>query len=120
MAKSLTIKVGEFTNQQGETKGNYVRVGSLMQGNDGGEYIILDPTVSLAGCLTRQNFMNHKNGKQVRDSLMVGIFDNNGQNNGGAQNSPQAPQGNQQQQGAPAQNNAPAQQGREFSDDIPF
>lgn len=114
MAKSLTIKVGEFTNQQGETKGNYVRVGSLMQGNDGGEYIILDPTVSLAGCLTRQNFMNHKNGKPVRDSLMVSIFDNNGQQQ---QNNNQQ-QG--QQQAASAQNNAPAQQGREFDDDIPF
>lgn len=75
MAKRLAVKVGEFTNQQGETKGEYVRLGALMAGNDGGEYLLLDPTVNLAGALTKQNMMNHKNGKQVRDSLMVSVFD---------------------------------------------
>ena len=79
MSKSLSCKIGTYTNQQGETKGNYVRLGSLMQGQDGGEFIILDPTVSLAGCLTRQNLLNHKAGKPVRDSLMVSIFDNSQQ-----------------------------------------
>jgi hypothetical protein len=86
MAKRLAVKVGEFTNQQGETKGEYVRLGALMAGNDGGEYLLLDPTVNLAGALTKQNMMNHKNGKQVRDSLMVSVFDDsNGKQQGGQQ-----------------------------------
>jgi len=89
MSKSLSCKIGTYTNQQGETKGNYVRLGSLMQGQDGGEFIILDPTVSLAGCLTRQNLLNHKAGKPVRDSLMVSIFDNSQQ---GQQQAPQQSQ----------------------------
>ena len=95
MAKSLTCKIGTYINQQGETKGNYVRLGSLMQGQDEGEYMILDPTFSLAGCLARQNIMNHKDGKPIRDSLMVSIFDNNGQQ--------QAPRQGQQAQPAAQQ-----------------
>ena len=79
MAKSLTIKIGTYTNNEGQEKGNYVRLGTLMQGQDGGEYLIIDPTVSLAGCLARQNMMNHKARKPTRDSLMVSIFDNNQQ-----------------------------------------
>ena len=101
MAKRLVIKTGEYTNQQGETKGEYTRVGVLMQGNDGGEYLLLDPAVNLAGCLAKQNMMNHKNGKQVRDSVMVSVFDDD---NGGQQ-----------------PNNAPQQSGgAPLNDDVPF
>lgn len=104
MAKNLSCKVGEFTNQQGETKGSYVRLGALMQGQDGGEYLILDPTVSLAGCLTRQNMLNHKAGKPVRDSLMVSVFDNS----------------NQQQKAPKQASNAPQQQQPTYDSDVPF
>ena len=34
MAKRLAATVGEYTNQQNETKGEYVRLGVLMAGND--------------------------------------------------------------------------------------
>jgi single-stranded DNA-binding protein len=110
MAKRLAVKVGEFTNQQGETKGEYIRLGALMAGNEGGEYLLLDPTVNLAGALTKQNMMNHKNGKQVRDSLMVSVFDDsNGKQQGGQQ---------------PASNNSGPDYGSNetdyYDDDIPF
>ena len=116
MAKSLTIKIGTYTNNEGQEKGNYVRLGTLMQGQDGGEYLIIDPTVSLAGCLTRQNMMNHKAGKPIRDSLMVSIFDNSQQ---------QAPQQQAPQQQAP-QNQLPNQASNQAAhpfmpeDSIPF
>ena len=70
--KRLAIKVGEY-QKDGETKGEYVRVGVLLEGENG-EYLLLDPTVNLAGCLTKQNMMNHKNGKKVGDMVMCSVF----------------------------------------------
>lgn len=78
MAKRLVIKTGEYTNAQGETKGEYTRLGVMMDG-DNGPYLLLDPCVNLAGCLTKQNMMNHKNGKKVRDSLMISVFEEENQ-----------------------------------------
>ena len=100
MTKRLAIKVGEFTNQQGETKGEYARLGVMMDGQNG-PYLIIDPTVSLAGCMAKQNMMNHKAGKEVRDSVMVSVFDDSQQNQqqGGQQQAPQQQQQQQQQGG---------------------
>lgn len=100
MAKRLVIKTGEYTNGQGETKGEYTRVGVMMDG-DNGPYLLLDPCVNLAGCLTKQNMMNHKNGKQVRDSLLVSVFEDDNQQ--------QRPQQGQQQQQAGQQRQSPPQ-----------
>ena len=90
--KRLTAKVGEY-QKDGQTKGRYVDLGVIMA-NDNGEYIMLDPAVSLAGVLAKQNAMARGNGKQERDSVMVSIFEQN--NNGGGY---QQPQGHQQPQG---------------------
>lgn len=109
--KKLLLKTGTYTNNQGETKNNYVELGVILQGNDGGEYAIIEPTVDLAGVLIKQNTQALKDGKEVRDSIMCGIFDKQ-QNNqqpqqgyqqhpnqtGGFQQSPQAAQHNYQQQ----------------------
>ena len=93
MAKRLVIKTGEYTNNQNETKGEYTRLGVMMDG-DNGPYLLLDPCVNLAGCLTKQNMMNHKHGKQVRDSLMVSVFEEDGQRQSAPQQQPQqAPSG---------------------------
>lgn len=113
MTKRLAIKVGEFTNQQGETKGEYVKAGVILDGSNG-EYILLDPTVNIAGCLAKQNLMNHAAGKQVRDSVMCSVFTDQpqGQQQGGApQQQQQQSQPNQQQQGASSNG---------FDDNIPF
>ena len=107
MAKDLVIKTGTYTNKNGEEKGNYVKVGTILQSNDGGEYALLEPTVDLAGCLAMQNMMNHKAGKQVRSNLIASIFDRNKQQ----QQAPQQPQ--QSQQAAPPPQDP-------LSDDIPF
>lgn len=95
MSKRLVIKTGEYTSNQGETKGEYTRLGVMMDG-DNGSYLLLDPCVNLAGCLTKQNMMNHKGGKQVRDSLMVSVFDDDSQ-----QQRPQAQQSPQRQRHPP-------------------
>ena len=96
MAKRLAAKTGEFQNQQGETKGEYARLGVVMQGTDG-EFLLLDPTVSLAGVLVKQNALAMAQGKQVRDSVLVSIFNDDNQNQNQGQNNQQGyQQGNGQ------------------------
>ena len=48
MAKRIVAKTGSFTNQQNEVKGEYAKLG-VMLNNDNGEYILMDPCVNLAG-----------------------------------------------------------------------
>ena len=117
MAKRLAIKVGEFTNQQGETKGEYARLGVMMDGQNG-PYLLLDPSISLGGCLAKQNIMNHKAGKEVRNSVMVSVFDDSQQQQGGQQQSASQGQSTPQQQGQ--QQQAPSNNFDGFDDDIPF
>jgi hypothetical protein len=103
MAKRLAIKVGEYTDRDGKTKGEYIKIGSIMSG-DHGEYVLLDPTVSLAGALMKQSVYNRSKNKPARPTLMVNVFDDSR----GEQ------QGNNQ--AAPKQQQAAAK----IDDDIPF
>lgn len=73
MTKRVVAKTGEFQNAQNETKGEYTRLGVVLS-NENGEYMLLDPTISLAGVLAKQNAHAIKQGKPVRDSVMVSFF----------------------------------------------
>ena len=97
MAKRLVVKTGEYTNQQGETKGEYTKVG-VMLNNNNGDFVLLDPAVNLAGVLIKQNALAAQKGQQARDSVMVSIFEDDNQN-ATPQQQPQQ-QGYQQQQPA--------------------
>lgn len=92
----LLIKTGTY-QKDGQTKNRYTRLGVLKK-NDNGHYMLIDPTVDLAGCLALQNQM----ADQPRSSVMVSVFtrDNNNQ------------QQNTQSTQQPAQD--------DWSDDIPF
>ena len=94
--KKLTAKIGEYTNNEGQTKGRYANLGVLMNSNDGGEYLLLDPTVSIGGVLALQNALAATKGEQVRDRVMVGVWEENN-------NQQQAPQQQQNYQQAPQQ-----------------
>jgi hypothetical protein len=107
MAKKLVVKTGEYTNNQGETKGRYVNIGVVMA-NANGSYVLLDPTVSLSGLLACQNATAAAKGEQMRDRVMVSVFDDDNQQ----QRQPQQPQPQQQQ--------APQQGGWDDGDAIPF
>ena len=102
MAKRIVAKTGEY-QKDGQTKGEYTKLG-VMLNNDNGEYMLLDPSVSLAGVLIKQNALAAKTNGQQRDMLMVSIFDDDNQNQG---------QGAPQQQGQQVgyQQQAPQQQG---------
>lgn len=97
MSKRICAKVGTYT-KEGQEKGRYVDIGVVLS-NQNGEYILLDPTVNLAGVMMKQRLMSGKG-----DSVMCSIFDNSQQ---------QAPQ----QQAPQGQ---PAGQGFNQFDDPPF
>lgn len=78
MTKRVVAKTGEFQNAQNKTKGEYTRLGVVLS-NENGEYMLLDPTVSLAGVLAKQNAYAVKQGKPVRDSVMVSFFSDDNQ-----------------------------------------
>lgn len=83
MVKRLTAKIGEY-EKDGQTKGRYADLGVILS-NDKGEYMLMDPTVNLAGVLTLQNMMNHKAGRKTSDRVMVGIYsDDQGSRSGGS------------------------------------
>ena len=92
MSKRLTAKVGEF-QKDGATKGRYVNIGAILQ-NDNGEYLLLDPSINLAGVLIQQNAIKGEN----RTNVLVSIFSDDRQ---------QASQG-----AAGATNQAPASNGQ--------
>lgn len=64
----LTVKVGEY-QKDGQTKGKYENVGALMEGDDGRQFILFKRTFNPAGVP----------GSGDRDSVIVSIFQNNGQ-----------------------------------------
>jgi hypothetical protein len=104
MAKRISAKIEEY-QKDGQTKGKYVDIGVIMQ-NANGEYMMLNPSVDVAGVLLMQNVLAVNSGKEARGSVMCSIFDNDNQSSAPAQRQPQ-------QQAAPA----PSDDG---FDDIPF
>lgn len=103
----LMIKTGTYTNKEGEQKNNWVKLGVLKK-SENGHYILVDPSINLAGCLIKQNMISD----QPRANLMVSVFSDNNSQQGGGQQKAQTNQ-------APVQQPAQSQQdGRD--DDIPF
>jgi len=93
MSKRIAAKTGEY-QKDGQTKGEYTKLG-VMLNNSNGEYMLLDPSISLAGVLVKQNALAAKTGGQQRDMVMISIFDDNQQQGQQQQQQPQQ----QQQQG---------------------
>ena len=96
--KRLVVKTGSYTDREGNQKNNYERLGVLME-NSNGMYLLLKPSMSLAGLHMLQN----PNGD--RDRLMVSVFEDDNQRGQQRQRQPQG--------GAPAG-------GAELDDEIPF
>jgi len=109
MSKNIVVKTG--TKQDG--KGIYKKVGVIMS-NENGEFVLLDPNVSLSGLMAQQNVELYNLGKPLKSSVIASIFENDNDNSPHQQR-----QGNQQQ--APRQQ-APQQPpaNMNFNDDVPF
>jgi len=98
--KKISAKIDEYT-KDGQTKGRYADVGVIME-NDRGSYVILNPTVDLAGIWMRQKMLSpDKGGKGV----MCSIFEDD------------APPARQPQQPSRP---APQQASLDSDEDIPF
>lgn len=111
MAKQIKARVGEYTDRNtGEVKGIWADIGVILS-NDNGEYIMLNPTVDLAGVLMKQRFLAQKTKGKTGDNVMCSIFDNANKQGGGQQQAKQPPA---QQQAGPQSNFD------DFDDDIPF
>lgn len=93
MAKRLVAKVGEY-QKDGQTKGEYVKIGVILE-NQNGEYMLIDPAVSLSGVLAKQNVMAANSGHPMRDNVMASIFTDQNQHGVYQQNNQQ--QNNRQQ-----------------------
>lgn len=118
--KDLAVKTGSYTDGQGQEKGRYQNVGSLMRSDDGNEFIVLNRWFNPAGVPNPEN----------RDSVLISCFEpkpqGQQQQQGWGQPSP-APQQNMQrqpqmnqQQPNPRQQQRPQQQQQQWDSDAPF
>ncbi len=89
MTKRLSVVVGEYT-KDGVQKAEWQNIGVLAVDKNGNEYILLDPSISIAGLLAKQNVLAQKRNEAPRDMVMTKVFEDNNQNNN--QNNNQAPQ----------------------------
>jgi len=64
------LPIGEYTTPGGERKKRYKTVGAVMEGPDGGQFLLLDATV-----LSMQVFALAN--RDRRDSVLVSLFDAN-------------------------------------------
>ena len=106
MSKKLIAKVGTY-QKNGETKNEYDELGVMLE-NDSGPYILLDPSINLAGVLIKQNIMAQQEGKEARKNVMISVFDSDQQNQQQNNNQQQGQQ-NQGYQQQPQQNQQPNQ-----------
>lgn len=100
MAKKLydlAVKLGTYTDAQGNEKGRWLTVGAVMQNQDGGKYIMLERWFNPAGVPNPDN----------RSNVLLSMFEPQQRDGNGG--------GRQRQQQRPAQ-----QSGGDEGDDIPF
>lgn len=95
----LAVKTGEYQDGQGQTKGRYENVGSVMQG-DNGQFLILKRTFNPAGVPN----------PECKDSVLISCFEPQSSSQGQHQNQNQQQGGYQGQKAAPQQH-AQQQQG---------
>ena len=99
MTKRLSAVVGEYTDKQNQQKAEWANIGVIGVGKNGKEYVLLDPTVNLAGILLKQNILAQKRNEAPSDMVMTSVFEENqnqgqgqGQQQGGYNNQPQGQQ----------------------------
>ena len=70
MPRRITAKIDTY-EKDGETKGQYIGIGVIMDGQYG-EYVLLNPTIDLAGVLMRQRILDPS---KASKSVLCNIFD---------------------------------------------
>ena len=85
MTKRIAARIGSY-EKDGQTKGEYVDIGVILNNSDG-EYVLLNPTVDLAGVLMKQRMLAQETGKKSGGSVIASVFDSDRQQNNGQQSS---------------------------------
>lgn len=70
--RKLSAKIGSY-EKDGQTKSRWQSLGVIME-KDGGEFLLLDPTVNLGAVLMLQRIEAQKTGHKPGDRVMVSIF----------------------------------------------
>lgn len=106
MTKRLSAVVGEYTNKENQQKAEWSNIGIIGVGKNNKEYVLLDPTVNLAGILLKQNVLAQKRNEAPSDMVMASIFEEQPQQNNFQQPNQQQNNGYQhnQQQNSGYQN----------------
>ena len=112
----LSATVGEYQHE-GNTKYRSVRIGVLME-HEGREYMLLDPSVSLAGTHALQRMYDHSKGRKQRDRLAVNVWHDDRSGSGGGGRSESG--GGRSGQGGAAGQSGAGGADNDFDDDIPF
>lgn len=63
--KNLSVAVGKYTDNNGNEKTNWLNIGSIMQKDDGGKFMIMNRTFNPAGVPNPEN----------RETFIVSMFD---------------------------------------------
>ena len=63
--KNLSVAVGKYTDSNGNEKTNWLNIGSIMQKDDGGKFMIMNRTFNPAGVPNPEN----------RETFIVSMFD---------------------------------------------
>ena len=63
--KDLAVKTGSYTDREGKEKGRFENVGSLMQMDDGSQFILLKRTFNPAGVHVEPG----------KDQILLSVFD---------------------------------------------
>ena len=61
----LSVKVSSYVDREGTTKNKYENVGSVMEKDDGGKFIIMNRTFNPAGCPNPEN----------KSSVIISMFE---------------------------------------------
>ena len=96
--RELVVKTGSYRDRDGNEKPRWKNVGSLMESEDGGKFILLDTTFNPAGVPNPDN----------RDNVLISIFELREESGG------------QRQQSAPAQQRQAPPPADISDSDIPF
>jgi hypothetical protein len=73
MARDIAAPVEAYQGQDGKQKKRYMKIGVILEGEHG-EFVLLDPTVDLAGILVKQRLMDPQ---KAGDNVLASIFDDN-------------------------------------------
>lgn len=111
----LAVKVSEYQDNQGNKKGRWQNVGAVMQGDDGGKFIMLNRLFNPAGVPD----LSGRGG----ESILLSMFEpneQNGQQQGGGGGYQQQGGGQQQQRQAPQQQRSAPPQQSGYDEEVPF